>query len=159
MTHPPDSRRSWFWFVGFLIWFVTLWFLSSQPTPELEDGYKIPHLDKVLHFGYFLGGAGLLSAVLYLLPRRPPRRPGWDTIHVCVIVVITLIGVLDEWHQSWYPFRSGNDAADLAADFLGAVAGTLLFRRFCHILDSGNQEGIPMQSTNVLNAPDGAEDV
>lgn len=130
MTLPAYSRRSWFWFAGFTVWFVVLWFLSSNPAPKPPGAPEIPHLDKILHFGYYLGGASILSAALFLLP----RRPGWDTIHVTAIVVVTLTGVLDEWHQSWYPLRSGNDAGDLGADFLGAVVGTLLFRRFCHVL-------------------------
>ena len=80
----------------------------------------------------WLGRAGLLSAALFLLRRSP--RLAWDVIHLVAIVTVTTTGVLDEWHQSWYEFRCGNDAGDLAADFFGAVAGTLVFRRVHHIL-------------------------
>ena len=132
MRLPALCHRSPFWFLAFIAWFVVLWFLSSGPLPA-PPGPKIPHLDKVLHFGYFFGGAGLLSAALYLHRRNPPIP--WDIIHLITIVAVTTTGVIDEWHQSWYEFRSGNDAGDLAADFFGAVAGTLVFRRFRHLVE------------------------
>lgn len=131
MKLPTCAQRSPIWFAAFGLWFLVLWFLSSGPLPHLP-GPKIPHLDKILHFGYYFGGAGLLSAALYLKRRNP--RLGWDLIHVLTILLVTSTGVLDEWHQSWYEFRSGNDAADLAADFFGAVTGTLTFRRLHHLI-------------------------
>lgn len=91
-------------------------------------GPKLPMdfpVDKILHFGYFFGGAGLLSAALFLQKQKPLH---WSTLHLLVVLSLFLVGSLDEWHQSWYPFRSGNDAGDLTADVLGALAGTLLFR-------------------------------
>ena len=83
-------------------------------------------IDKVYHFGYFFGGAGLLSAALFLQKRWSLH---WSTIHLIVVLALFAVGSLDEWHQSWYPFRSGNDAADLTADIIGALAGTLIFRK------------------------------
>lgn len=131
MILPAVTRRSRFWFAAFVVWFVVLWFLSSSPPPS-PPGPKIPQIDKVLHFGYYFGGAGILSAALFLLRRDP--RLGWDVIHLLTLFLLTTTGAIDEWHQSWYPFRSGNDAIDLAADFFGAFTGTLLFRRFSHLL-------------------------
>lgn len=131
MRIPALCFRSSTWFVSFAVWFVVLWILSSGPLPA-PPLPEIPFKDKILHFGYYFGGAGLLSAALFLFRRSPAL--GWDFIHVAVIVVVTTTGVLDEWHQSWYEFRSGNDAGDLAADFFGAVAGTLVFRRLHRFL-------------------------
>ena len=83
-------------------------------------------IDKILHFGYFFGGAGMLSAALFLQKKKPLA---WDTLHLIVVGSLSLVGALDEWHQSWYPFRSGNDAGDLTADLVGAFFGTLVFRK------------------------------
>ena len=83
-------------------------------------------VDKILHFGYFFGGAGLLSAALFLQKRWNWH---WSTIHLFVVLALFAVGSLDEWHQSWYEYRTGNDSADLSADILGALAGTLLFRK------------------------------
>ena len=48
--------------------------------------------------------------------------------------MVTLVGVLDEYHQSKVPGRYGNDIYDLIADFLGAVAGSLAFLPFRRFL-------------------------
>jgi VanZ family protein len=132
MKLPAVIRSNRFWFVAFVVWFSVLWFLSSGPMPS-PPGPEIPHIDKVMHFGYYFGGAGILSAALFLHRRNP--RLGWDVIHLVTIALVTATGVLDEWHQSWYEFRSGNDSADLAADFFGALAGTLVFRRLRHFVE------------------------
>lgn len=99
--------------------------LSSRPLqgPKLPMDYPI---DKVLHFGYFFGGAGILSAALFLQKRWAFH---WSSIHLFVVVILFAVGSLDEWHQSWYPFRSGNDSGDLSADILGALVGTFIFRK------------------------------
>lgn len=91
--------------------------------PRLANDLPI---DKVLHFGYFFGGGGLLSAALFFQKRWSLH---WSTLHLCVLMILFSVGALDEWHQSWYEFRSGNDAGDLTADFFGALAGTLVFRK------------------------------
>jgi VanZ family protein len=88
-------------------------------------------LDKVFHFGYFFGGAGLLAAALFL---RPSSVPNWGMIIVLVVVIASAVGLLDEWHQSWSPERSGNDPGDWLADAYGALAGALVFRRFHKVL-------------------------
>ncbi|RYD17121.1 MAG: hypothetical protein EOP88_28250, partial [Verrucomicrobiaceae bacterium] len=115
-----------FWFIAFLIWFAVLWGLSSI---SLNSGHSPPidHFDKVQHFGYFFGGSGLLCAWLF---RRNPERPDWKRIFTVSIVVLSLVGALDEYHQSFTPGRSGNDLYDWLADFLGAIAGAFTFRKF-----------------------------
>lgn len=123
MTRLP--RHPNFWLAGFLLWFGVLWGLSSFTIPG-EGVPLIPHLDKIVHFGYFFGGSGLISAWLY---RRNPENPDWRKIIGTAIVIIALIGALDEFHQSFTPGRSGNDPADWAADLLGAIAGAFTFKR------------------------------
>ena len=45
------------------------------------------------------------------------------------VVLATLYGVTDEYHQSFVPGRDA-DAADVAKDFLGAAAAAVLYRRW-----------------------------
>ncbi len=130
MPVPSLCLRSPFWLAAFLLWAVVLWFLSDGPPPSFE-GPDILGLDKLLHFGYFFGGAGLLSATIFL---RSGPAPNWALILVVVVLVLAGIGVLDEWHQSWIPERSGNDPGDLLADACGALAGALVFRRMHRLL-------------------------
>jgi VanZ family protein len=44
------------------------------------------------------------------------------------VVLATLYGVTDEYHQSFVPGRHA-DAVDVAKDFLGATAGAIIYRR------------------------------
>lgn len=123
---PSVFRRRSLWFGALLIWAVSLWILSNGPIPT-AGGPEIIGADKVLHFGYFFGGGGLLAAALYL---RLGPKPNWRRLILVVVVALSAFGLLDEWHQSWIPERSGNDFGDWLADTLGALAGSLVFKRF-----------------------------
>ena len=117
-------RRPEFWLTAFIIWFAGLWALSSFSVPVGELP-RIPHIDKLAHFGFFLGGSGLLCAWLF---RRDPENTNWPRLITIAVTVIALVGWLDEFHQSHTPGRSGNDPADWAADVLGALTGALVFK-------------------------------
>ena len=114
-----------------MVWFATLWFLSGRPLGGTQITPSDYPIDKVFHFGYFFGGGGLLSAAALstktLVPSLEHDAPD------LVVLILSAVGSLDEWHQSWYPFRSGNDAGDLTADIFGALAGTLLFSAKCSL--------------------------
>ena len=120
-------RHPGLWLGGFALWFGTLWALSSE-VQHFPPGLDFRFSDKLIHFGYFFGGAGLFAAFLY---RRKPERPDWRKIFLRTVLVVGLSGALDEYHQSHVPGRSGNDPADFTADFIGALAGALVLRR-CH---------------------------
>ena len=126
----PLPRNPRFWLSCFGLWFVTLWLLSSFKLPG-EALPTIDHIDKVEHFGFFFGGSGLLCAWLF---RRKPEMPNWPRIVITAVIVVSMIGWLDEFHQSFTPGRSGNDFRDWCADFTGAVAGALVFKRMHHRL-------------------------
>lgn len=115
------------WLGGFAAWFGILWKLSSK-VQHFPPGLDFRFSDKLIHFGYFFGGAGLFAAFLY---RRNPEAPDWKRIFGLTVLVVGLTGALDEFHQSHVPGRSGNDPADFTADFLGACAGVWVFRK-CH---------------------------
>jgi VanZ family protein len=118
-------RSPFLWFAAFAIWFGTLWWLSSRVN-HVPHGLDFRFSDKLLHFGYFFGGALIFSAFLFRLDPDPPR---WRRMLLLTVIVVGATGALDEWHQSRIPGRSGNDPADFAADLLGAVTGVLVFRR------------------------------
>lgn len=112
------------WLAAFAVWFATLWWLSSQ-VRQFPPGMDSQFSDKLIHFGYFLGGGFIAAAFLY---RRNPASPAWTRIIVLATLAAGLTGVLDEWHQSWVPGRSGNDLPDLIADLLGSMGGVFLLR-------------------------------
>ncbi len=119
-----------FWLAGFLLWLGVLWGLSSF-TPPGEEVPPVEHLDKIVHFGYFFGGSGLLCAWLF---RRHPENPNWKAIIATAVLIIALIGALDEYHQTFTPGRSGNDPFDWLADLLGGAVGALTFQRIHRLL-------------------------
>ena len=129
---------SWFrspllWFIAVLVWMRTIWFLSSIPGDE-NPQLKM-QLDKVAHFLGFAGGgiliAGFFATVVVVVLRRKVR---WDFLIAATAIAIGLLGWLDEWHQCFTPGRSGANMSDWIADFLGGIAGALVFRKiFPHL--------------------------
>lgn len=112
-----------FWFGSFILWAATLYTLSSF-SKTLPDGTpEIPHLDKVLHFGFFLGGGFILGTWVLLrknFPAKPLMRIAFP------LVILAIVGALDEYHQTFTPGRSGNDPFDWLADVSGAATGLFI---------------------------------
>ncbi len=114
------SPVRWFLWLAFAGWAGTLYFLSSQSTYPVAIP-RFPHVDKVLHFSYFaVGGAILGFAVALTFPWTARVRNG------LALLVLVGVGLLDEWHQTCTPSRSGNDLWDFTADSLGALTGILV---------------------------------
>lgn len=114
------QKRPLAWFAAWTVWFICLWLLSSG-NPAPKELPKIPHLDKIAHFGFFFGGAGLFCAWL----RHHFKKLA--TIH-CIwltTVVGSIVGLIDEYHQSFTPGRQGNDLGDWIADFAGSLVGAI----------------------------------
>ncbi|NQW99248.1 VanZ family protein [bacterium] len=127
---PQLPRNPKFWLGGFLLWLFVLWGLSSFSLAG-TTAPPIDHFDKIAHFGYFFGGSGLLCAFLF---RRRPNRQDWKILIATAVLVIAVVGALDEFHQSFTPGRSGNDPYDWLADVLGAIAGGIVFQRIHHLV-------------------------
>lgn len=103
-----------------------IWFLSSLPAKEIEPyALPFPYADKWQHVVAFAVGGALLTVALLV-------SKNWPTLRVALVSVlaITVYGVIDEWHQTRTPTRSGGDVADIVADGLGSVIGTFLAIRF-----------------------------
>lgn len=115
------------WLTSFLCWVATLCFLSSVSKTMPEGGTEIPHIDKVLHFGYFFGGGIILSTYL-LLKKRAGSSIAINSL--IPLAVLAIIGALDEYHQTFTPGRSGNDPFDWLADVLGAAVGISIAHAF-----------------------------
>jgi VanZ family protein len=101
-----------------------IFWLSSRP-PALSLPQRVPHLDKLLHFGAY-GVWGALCAIPVKL-----QWPGLSPVRFVLAVALAgaLYGVSDELHQAMVPSREPS-AGDAAADALGALAGVLAARPF-----------------------------
>ncbi len=121
LKHHPT-----FWKSIFVVWFIALNLLSHgdkfHPSGTFFFFFEIPHFDKILHLGYFFGGGGLLAAALHY--RSDPSR---KRLLLMVTLILSGIGIIDEYHQSFFKNRTGNDPFDWLADTLGAFFGALVF--------------------------------
>jgi VanZ family protein len=75
-------------------------------------------IDKVAHFLVF----GLLATLLLRSPLS--RGKAW-----LAILIVSLFGITDEWHQSFVPGRSC-DVYDWISDTLGATLAVMLYRHW-----------------------------
>lgn len=108
---------------AFAAWLAILFFLSGLPGDEAPR-HLFPHQDKVLHFVFYLGGAGALAAALS--STWSLRR---TTCLALTVLVIALCGAADEFRQQFTPLRSGMDLFDWLADLTGALVGALVLLR------------------------------
>lgn len=88
--------------------------------PPVEQISTWPHIDKLLHLCVY----GMLGALIYraLSTIGPLSAARWRLL-VCTVLLTTLYGLSDEWHQSFVPGRDAS-AGDLLADFAGALVGS-----------------------------------
>ena len=101
-----------------LAWMATIYLLSQRSTLPVPSLF--PHQDKVLHAGAY----GLLAALLLLAFR--PGRDGYSFRQTSISVMLaSLYGLSDEFHQSFVRGRS-SDPLDWIADTLGALIAVSL---------------------------------
>ncbi len=94
---------------------LTLFFLSAQERlPAAPSNDKLAHL-----IAYAVLAASLARAVWF--------DTVWSSLKLVLfsVVLASLYGVSDEWHQSFVPGRDAS-LGDMVADALGAVIGALL---------------------------------
>ncbi len=103
------SRRTAFWP---LLVAATIFFASSHSRVAAPH---ITNFDKLAHFAVY----GLLATLL-VRRRRGPRAIA------LALVITSLYGASDEWHQSFVPGRS-SDVADWLADTLGGALAVALY--------------------------------
>lgn len=121
-------RRPSLWLLAVIIWFGTLWFLSSRAmlTPP---GPQFANQDKFYHALYFTIG----GTFMYLFLRFRSPSASALAISFAVIMFCSAAGAIDEFHQSFVPNRSGNDLGDWLADTAGGIiasfTGLYAYRR------------------------------
>lgn len=118
---PPahSARRTFIRYWLPVIALCAVIFIQSAYLPP-EQIPTWPHFDKLLHLCVY----GILGALFCraLNTTGPLSANKWRLI-VCTVVLTTLYGLSDEWHQSFVPGRDAS-AGDLLADFAGALVGS-----------------------------------
>lgn len=108
---PHATRRLLGW-LGAALWAAGIFYLSSRPGSTLPGGYSVQ--------GH-LGEYAVLGALLTIAFAE--KSLDLATVGLAVLVA-SLYGVTDEYHQHFVPLRTP-DIADWALDTLGATAGAL----------------------------------
>lgn len=100
-------------------------YLSSLPHIPVLSGMQLS--DKLIHLVCF---AGLAGSWTFWFPVNSWTKHSVRNILICIIGV-ALYGILDEWRQSFTPYRevSAYDwLADVGGAILGSVSGCFLMR-------------------------------
>jgi VanZ family protein len=108
-----------------LAWAGLIFYLSSLSHP-LPVAVPIRHFDKLLHLGAFGILGGLLARGLLQAGQR-----AWLAL-LAAVLIASLYGALDEFHQSFVPGRDADPwdwGADTAGALLGAAAAVRLLSR------------------------------
>lgn len=93
--------------------------LVGTSWPSLSLGPDGLSLDKIAHFSAY--------AILAALSLRATLTPTRLATALAVVTAVSVLGAIDEWHQSFIPGRSMS-FADWVADTAGATVGVLSVR-------------------------------
>ncbi|HXU71069.1 MAG TPA: VanZ family protein [Polyangia bacterium] len=102
-----------------VVWAAVIFVASCTPGDNIDS--RLSAHDKIIH-------ASIYAILAFLVARALGARRWW-----LAILIGTLYGVSDEFHQTFTPGRSGNDLGDLTADFIGSAIGAaawMLLRRW-----------------------------
>jgi VanZ family protein len=102
-----------------LVYMAVIFAVSAQPNPFPEVTARVS--DKVLHLVEYSGLAGLFVRAL------AREGLGWRDAVLAAIVMTSLYGASDEYHQAFVPNRIPA-VSDWVADSLGALVGASVFR-------------------------------
>ncbi len=106
------------WRVLVIVWAAVLYWLSSKSGDSLPPG-PFSGFDKIEHAGYFAGGG-----MCFLLSLRLAGFARGKALAICLTMIFcATVGILDEWHQTFTPGRSGADVWDWLADTVGGFIG------------------------------------
>ncbi|MBK9990884.1 MAG: VanZ family protein [Verrucomicrobia bacterium] len=141
MKHQPkiSTFREWLWPI---VVAITIFMASGRSQVSAP---QLPGIDKIAHFFVY----GLLGTLI----ARVPSVAGWRGLGLAwAVVIASLFGITDEFHQSFTPGRSV-ELADWAMDTSGAALAVFVYtywqayRRFMEYpLAARSQIEVPAQS-------------
>lgn len=107
-------RRLWGWLPA-LVLMGTVFYISSQPAPEIFRKQYIFSQDKFLHVAVYFALAVFFARAFVWEGKEWTRRTAWIAVGLSAFY-----GVTDEIHQWFVPERTA-EFADWVADALGAL--------------------------------------
>ena len=101
-----------------LLWLGVMVGLASIPGPEAPSSGALANAVHAVQYAVFV--LILLSLARAVLPRLPV-----GVLFVPILAIAVLVGGVQEWYQSFLPYRTA-DPNDILYDTAGAVGGLLL---------------------------------
>lgn len=105
-----------------LAYAIGIFIISHQSFELPEDGWLERSPDYVLHAVLYFGLTWLVMRSIC----GPGRQPELFRAALIALLLVSLYGALDEFHQSFVPGRK-MDIRDWIGDTAGAVAGVAIF--------------------------------
>jgi VanZ family protein len=119
-TRPSEAKLR-YWLPS-IVYMAVIFAISSQPNPLPEVTARVS--DKLLHLVEY---SGLAALFVRALGRDGAGRAWrWRDAVLAAIVMTSLYGASDEYHQAFVPNRN-SAVSDWVADSLGAVVGALAY--------------------------------
>jgi VanZ family protein len=118
---PIDTKTRMSLWLPPLVYMVAIFHFSSETNPLPQVTAHV--WDKLLHTLEYSGLAVLLCRALI------GEGAGWIRAIVLAIVVSSIYGASDEWHQSFVPLRD-SDVRDWLTDNIGATLGAGCYAAF-----------------------------
>ncbi|OGF47782.1 MAG: hypothetical protein A2452_09830 [Candidatus Firestonebacteria bacterium RIFOXYC2_FULL_39_67] len=95
-----------------------IFYMSSRSNPPGAGLFEfIPNSDKLVHMTEYF----ILSSLIYFALRKAHNIKTNKAV-LAAVLIASLYGMTDEYHQSFVPERS-MDILDWAADIVGAIIG------------------------------------
>lgn len=112
----------------FLSWviFITALSLFSFSELELDEGFEIPHFDKITHFIFYF--VFVILAFFSWQERKNESIRGSKTA-VILFISAVIYGVIIEVLQYSMPFERMGELWDVLANSLGALCGAWLTKK------------------------------
>ncbi len=118
--------KNWLYTIAFTSW-MSLVAYSCLTSFSGEDipSFNLPHIDKVVHFGFYFVGAILGTMALRELSKsKIPLKK----VLLIILVMVIVFGMIIEVLQQEYTLDREGDMFDVLANSLGAVCGSLCMK-------------------------------
>lgn len=114
-----ESKKLVLVYIPLIFYWLLILALTSIPSNSLPTGLNIS--DKLNHLMAYFGLAVLLNLTLHFQMKWEISL--WKGA-ILTLIIASLYGILDEWHQNYIPGRFA-EVADWVANFLGALLGVI----------------------------------
>jgi VanZ family protein len=115
-----NRNRTYILLAGSVVWAIVIFIFCTMPSDRIPR-MRIPHLDKIVHFGFFF-----IQSVWLSLFFNFQTKNSYSRIILSSTLMAFVYGGLIEILQDSTFHRAG-DLYDLLADILGGLAGAMAY--------------------------------